>query len=166
MRAQQGAQQNWTAGAGRSAGGRSCTRREMALVLPVRRAAHARAGPARAALRVASPDMRDTIAPSLASVKAPRARVTDSTVGIAMGMPPTTITSMLVRVGQPPAGRSWPEGGHGDQSEQQQRGSWGGNPRGWQPWARATWRASLGTTLARCVQTVRCERGAGSPSPP
>ena len=113
-----------------------------------------------------APDMRDTMAPSLARVKAPRARVTDSTVGMAageqgatvgsvqtqglkcaelgiqrarkggrmqgqiqaaccsaaqptdsmqppqpaaarspMGMPPTTMTSMLVRVGQPPAGR-------------------------------------------------------------
>lgn len=50
--------------------------------------------------------MRDTMAPSLARVKAPRARVTDSTVGMAIGIPPTTITSMLVRVGQPPAVRS------------------------------------------------------------
>lgn len=39
------------------------------------------------------PDMRDTIAPSFASVKAPSARVTDSTVGMAMGMPPTMMTS-------------------------------------------------------------------------
>ena len=48
--------------------------------------------------------MRDTMAPSLASTKAPSARVTESTVGMAMGMPPTIITSMLVRVGQLPVG--------------------------------------------------------------
>lgn len=34
-----------------------------------------------------------------ASLKAPSASVTDKTVGMAMGMPPTMITSMLVRVG-------------------------------------------------------------------
>ena len=43
------------------------------------------------------------MAPSLASLKAPRAKVTDSTVGMAIGMPPTTITSKLTSVGQPPA---------------------------------------------------------------
>ena len=48
-------------------------------------------------------DMRATMAPSLASLKAPRANVTDSTVGMAIGMPPTTITNMFVRVGQPSA---------------------------------------------------------------
>mmetsp|Transcript_545 Transcript_545/g.1474 ORF Transcript_545/g.1474 Transcript_545/m.1474 type:complete len:379 (-) Transcript_545:931-2067(-) len=54
-------------------------------------------------------DMRATMAPSLASLKAPRARVTDSTVGMAMGMPPTMMTSMLVRVGQPssPPVQAW-----------------------------------------------------------
>lgn len=40
-----------------------------------------------------APDMRDTMAPSLASVKAPRARVTDSTVGMAAGEQGATVRS-------------------------------------------------------------------------
>ena len=54
-------------------------------------------------------DMRATMAPSLASLYAPSARVTLSTVGMAMGMPPTMMTSMLVSVGQPslPRWHTW-----------------------------------------------------------
>lgn len=48
-------------------------------------------------------DMRATIAPSLASSLAPSASVTERTVGMAMGIPPTMMTSRLVRVGQPSA---------------------------------------------------------------
>jgi hypothetical protein len=44
--------------------------------------------------------MRATIAPSFANAEAPSANVTLKTVGIAMGMPPTTMTSTLSRVGQ------------------------------------------------------------------
>ena len=36
---------------------------------------------------------------TLARRAAPRARVTDSTTGMAMGMPPTMMTSLLVSVG-------------------------------------------------------------------
>lgn len=50
-------------------------------------------------------DMRATMAPSLARRAAPRARVTLKTVGMAIGTPPTTTTSMFVSVGQPSATR-------------------------------------------------------------
>lgn len=42
---------------------------------------------------------------------APSARVTDSTVGIAMGMPPTMMTSRFVSVGHWPVGRTSRGGG-------------------------------------------------------